>query len=134
LELRELTTNFRSDYYTFPPDHAVVKWCQLMKEAIVKMDRHLDLKFDELADLMRDVGFVDVVLRPFKIPLGTWPADPVLKEAGGLQLVALLEGIESLSLALFTRCLGWEPLEVQVQLALTRKAFCQKKTYGYWPW
>ena len=98
------------------------------------MNRTLELNFDQLADLMREVGFVDVVLRPFKIPIGRWPVDPQLKDAGALQLVAMLEGIESLSLAVFTRCLHWEPLEVQILLAKARKEFCMKKTYMYWPW
>ena len=91
------------------------------------MNRTLELNFDQLADLMREVGFVDVVLRLFKIPIGRWPVDPQLKDAGALQLVAMLEGIESLSLAVFTRCLHWEPLEVQILLAKARKEFCMKK-------
>ena len=62
------------------------------------MDRHLDLDFEMLGGLMREVGFVDVVVRPFKIPVGSWPADPRLKQAGQLQQIAMLEGVESLTL------------------------------------
>lgn len=105
-----------------------------MQQGIKMMKCHLDLDFVALADMMRDVGFVDVVLRPFKIPIGKWPADPRLNEAGALQQVAMLEGIESLSLAVFTRCLNWDPLEVQILLAKARKDFCIKKACTYWPW
>lgn len=98
------------------------------------MNRILDLDFEKLAEQMRDVGFVDVVLRPFKIPIGKWPLDPQLKEAGMLQQVAMLEGVESLSLAIFTRCLGWSPERVQAFLTEVRNDFRKKKTYTYWPW
>ena len=97
------------------------------------MDRHLDLDFEKLAEWMREVGFTDVVLRPVKIPIGSWPADPQLKMAGQLQQVAMLEGIEALTLAIFTRCLNWSVEEVQVFLAHTRKEFLKKRTYTYWP-
>ena len=34
------------------------------------MNRKLDIDFERIANLMREVGFTDVVLRPFKIPVG----------------------------------------------------------------
>ena len=105
-----------------------------MREGIVKMDRHLDLDFERLGGLMREAGFVDVVVRPFKIPVGSWPADPRLKQAGQLQQVAMLDGVESLTLAIFTRCLNWSVEEVQVFLAHVRREFLKRKTYTYWPW
>jgi hypothetical protein len=98
------------------------------------MHRTLDLDFDKLAELMREVGFIEVVLRPFKIPIGRWPSDPKLKEAGALQLVAMVEGIEALSMAIFTRCLHWQPEELQILLAQARNDFRMRKTYLYWPW
>jgi len=105
-----------------------------MRQGIVGMGRRLDLNFEELGDLMRQVGFVDVVVRPFKIPIGRWPADPRLKEAGLFQLYAMLEGVEALTLAIFTRCLGWESERVQVFLAGVRKEFKATKRYTFWPW
>lgn len=105
-----------------------------MREGIVMMDRKLNLDFERLGDLMREVGFIDVVVRPFKIPQGGWPADPQLKLAGQLQQVAMLDGVEALTLAIFTRCLNWSTEEVQVFLALVRREFLKKKTYTYWPW
>ena len=104
-----------------------------MREGIVKMGRHLDLDFEQLGEMLREVGFVDVVVKHYKVPLGSWPADPRLKQAGQLQQVAMLDGVESLTLAIFTRCLNWSVDEVQVMLAHVRKEFLKKKTYTYWP-
>ncbi|OAL21996.1 hypothetical protein AYO22_07593 [Fonsecaea multimorphosa] len=133
-ELRDLATYLRSDHAPISPDNAVDEWCRLMRQGIVGMGRRLDLDFEELGNLMRQVGFVDVVVRPFKIPIGRWPSDPRLKEAGLYQLYAMLEGVEALTLAIFTRCLGWEPERVQVFLADVRKEFKATKRYTYWPW
>ena len=82
---------------------------------------------------MEEVGFVDLVHIPYKIPIGTWPANKTLKEAGGYQLLAMLDGLQSLSLAIFTRALKWSPEEVEVFLMECRKDFKQKRKYMYWP-
>jgi hypothetical protein len=111
-EVHDLATRIKSDHIPIPEDSQVDKWCQLMREGIVIMHRKLDLDGERLADLMREVGFTEVVLRPFKIPVGSWPADAQLKTAGQLQQVAMLEGIEALTLAIFTRCLNWSADEV----------------------
>jgi hypothetical protein len=106
----------------------------LMGEGVVKMHRASELDFKKPAELMREVGFTSVPFRPFKIPIGWWPVNPILKEAGALQQVAMLEGIEALSLAIFTRRLHWQPEEVHVFLANLRREFTIRRTSTYWPW
>ena len=86
-----------------------------------------------ISALMEEAGFVDTKIINFKIPIGTWPAHPVLKDAGAYQLVGMLDGIESLSLALFTRVLGWQPEQVEEFLAKAKRDFSKKKSYRYWP-
>jgi hypothetical protein len=104
-----------------------------MVEGIRVMGRRLDLEFEEMASMMREAGFEDVTVKPHRLPIGQWPADPTLKQAGALQLVAMLEGIDSLSLAVFTRCLQWAQEEVEVLLAEVRKEFTKKRSCLYWP-
>src|SRR5690349_908115 len=99
--MQELDTQICSDHYQIPADSSIKQWCALMLQGIAMMGRHLHLKFDELANLMAEVGFEDVVVIPFKQPIGQWPADSTLKQAGAIQLVAMLQGLESLSLAIF---------------------------------
>ncbi|EXJ69618.1 uncharacterized protein A1O5_07654 [Cladophialophora psammophila CBS 110553] len=132
-ELHDLATYLRSDHAPISPESVVDEWCRLMRQGITGMGRRLDLNFEELGDLMRKVGFVDVVVRPFKIPIGRWPSDKRMKEAGLFQLSAMLNGVEALTLAVFTRCLGWEAERVQVFLAGVRKEFKATKRYTYWP-
>lgn len=96
------------------------------------MGRSMSYEGTEISAMMEEAGFIDLKVITFKIPIGTWPADPVLKEAGANQLVGMLDGIESLSLALFTRVLGWQPERVEEFLALTKEDFRKKKSYRYW--
>lgn len=132
-ELQELTTQISSDHYEIPETSAIKEWCGHMRQGIEVMGRRLDLKFDEIANMIREVGFEDVTVIPFKQPIGAWPANPTLKEAGAIQLVAMLEGMEGLSMAIFCRCLQWEAEQVAALLARTRREFAMKKACYYWP-
>ncbi|OQV01607.1 hypothetical protein CLAIMM_06932 [Cladophialophora immunda] len=101
-QIRDLATYLQSDHAPISLDNAVDEWCRLMRQGIIGMGRRLDLNFEELGNLMRE-------------------------EEGLYQQYAMLEGVEALTLAVFTRCLGWEPERVQVFLADVRKR------YTYWP-
>ena len=127
----------KSDHEPIPEDGRVNEWGRHMRDGIEKMHRRFDLDFDKLRELLHDVGFVDVVVLPLKLPIGTWPKVPHLKQAGFLQHFATLGGLEALTLAVFTRKLGWSATEVQVFLAHVReefKGFRKKRIYPYWPW
>ena len=132
-ECLEMTTSIRSDHTKIKSDNAIVRWTTLLKEGIQRMGSSLDVDFDKIAWMMREVGFVDITVKPFKVPIGTWPRDPTLKEAGSVQLVAMLEGIEGLSLAVYTRCLGWSIDDTQKLIAETRQEFTRKRACYYWP-
>lgn len=132
-ECLEMTTRISSDHYAIPEDNSIVKWTTLLKQGIRAMGSILDVDFDKMAEVMRQVGFVDVTVKPFKVPIGTWPANPTLKEAGSVQLVAMLEGIEGLSLAVFTRCLDWTLEDTQKLIEKTKAEFCRKRACYYWP-
>lgn len=66
----------------------------------------------EYKKLMEDAGFVNVNVKEFKIPIGSWPADPKMKETGNFQLVAMLEGIHGLTVDFWVNVLGWSVEEV----------------------
>ena len=98
------------------------------------MNRNLAPDLDAIATTMREVGFVDVVVKSFQSPLGLWPEDKELRHAGAVQLVSLLEGLSSISLALFRGCLGWTDVEVEIFLAGVRTDMRNRRMEGfYWP-
>ena len=82
---------------------------------------------------MESAGFENIVVQEFQIPIGAWPTDLKLKKIGRFQLVAMRDGIEALSLALWTRYLGWTEENVQVYLASVRHELKQGASRCYWP-
>lgn len=132
-ECLEFNTDIRSDHMQIPEDNAIYRWCNLLKTGIKVLGSTLTVDFEEVANIMREVGFVDVTVLPFKMPIGTWPKNAVLKQAGAIQLVAMLEGVESLSLAIFTRALGYSMEDTQKILDETKKEFTRRSACYYWP-
>ena len=78
---------------------------RLIVEAVEKLGKKF-LTGDEIAKLLSDAGFVDVVVTPLKVPFGSWPKDPKMKQAGMLQLYNAETMYHSYGMALFTRVLG----------------------------
>ena len=71
--------------------------------------------------MFKDAGFQNVTVHRFRIPIGPWPRDQHLKTVGSWNLVQIEEGLEGLTLRLYTQLLKWKPEEVQVLLSDVRK-------------
>lgn len=64
-------------------------------------------------------------------PVNPWPKERRLKEIGMWGNLAMVEGIEAISIALFTRVLGWGRAEVEVLLARVRTELKDRKIHSY---
>ena len=53
------------------------------------------VKNGHLAEMMRQAGYVNVRERVFRVPLGTWPKNKVLKTVGVYWRTILLDGIQA---------------------------------------
>ncbi|KAJ9621960.1 hypothetical protein H2203_006841 [Taxawa tesnikishii (nom. ined.)] len=84
-----------------------------------------------MADLIRSAGFVDVVERVYKWPIGPWSADPKLKELGRWNLLNWEEGMEGWLLAVYTRVLGKSYAEVVQWMKDIRKVLRDRKHHVY---
>jgi len=56
--------------------------------------------------LSLEAGFVDIVEKPYKVPIGPWPKDKLEKMIGTYNMVNLLDAAEGFTLVLFIRILG----------------------------
>ncbi|RBR23679.1 uncharacterized protein FIESC28_03475 [Fusarium coffeatum] len=108
IELADILLQLRSDDNTIPEGCASAKWGDLMLEAAAKFGAPLD-------------------------SCTSWPRDPKYKEMGLWNYENLGNGASGLSLALFTRALGWTPEEVEVFLVDVRKDMKNKNIHGWWP-
>lgn len=55
------------------------------------------------------------------MPVGSWPADPKLKEVGGFAQLAALMGVEDVMLAPLRMGLGWSKERIQELAVMVRR-------------
>lgn len=56
--------------------------------------------------LMEEAGFVDLVEKTYKLPVGTWMQDPKFKDIGRWNLLFLLSGLDGMQLFMLKTILG----------------------------
>ncbi|KAI9817912.1 MAG: hypothetical protein M1832_004532 [Thelocarpon impressellum] len=133
LEMQEIVVDIRTDDDSFLPNSAIQQWCALLEDAVQKVGFSLRLDPAELRRWMEEAGFVDVTVLDLKLPMGLWPADEKLREAGKAQLLATLEGAYGLTVAVWTRMLNKPVEELEVFLAGMRNELKTRSVHCYWP-
>ena len=86
---------------------------------------------DESKPGMIAAGLENVVERRYKLPVGGWSSDPMLKELGVYYRIYWEEGIELWSMYLLTNYLHWRKEEVEVYLARMRQMLRDKTVHAY---
>jgi hypothetical protein len=117
------------------PGTSFLQWCELQNQAGLKVGLNLRTSPSVIRGYMEKAGFVDVQYLEFKLPIGPWPAKKRLRDAGLLQLSAMLEGMEGLSLRLY-KLYGdgnWTKEELQILLAKVRSELKSGGCHAYWP-
>ena len=90
-----------------PADSRLRTWNATMKSACERSGSPIDM--DHLRRSMFDsTGLSVTKTKTFNVPLGTWCRDARKRVAGKMALIAALEGLEAMSLRLFTRHLNWK--------------------------
>lgn len=116
---------------TLPEDATILRWTQLLIEATNKIGRPITVAAT-FKNLLKESGFEDVVETKRRWPHAPWAKDPTLRELGMWSQAASLQGIEAITLALFTRVLGWSQDETLVFCAKVRDDLKNLKMHGYW--
>jgi hypothetical protein len=131
LELQDLTIPVRCDDDTLPADGYLMGWSNYILEAAANAGRPV-FPTDEYHKYLKDAGFEDVYEVQRKWPTNTWPRDKNFKELGMWAYANLGNGLEGLSLAHFTRGLGWSPEQTLLYCAETRKELKNPNIHAYW--
>ncbi|KAL9099677.1 MAG: hypothetical protein Q9163_004851, partial [Psora crenata] len=129
-ELQELDCRFASDDGSLHEDSNLSYWSRIITEASADYNRPVPL-YTEYIDWFEKAGFVDIQQITLKCPTNPWPKDPNLKEVGKFQLLAHVEGLEGMSLALLTRGKGWKADEVSVLMAKMRPELKDRSIHSY---
>lgn len=130
LELLEPDATLRCDDGSLDPACALMTWDKLFIEAAATSGRSVVAAANH-ANLVKEAGFVDIKENILKLPNSPWPKDKHLREVGGYHMANFLEGLEGLSLRLFTHFHSMDVPEIQVLLAQTRKDLRNKAIHTY---
>lgn len=101
----EWSVRVRSQDSALAPDHTMALWGSRYEEITKRTGKSYETA-ETMAELIRAAGFVDVVDKCFKWPIGPWSSDPRLKEIGRWNLLNWEQGMEGWILAGYTRVLG----------------------------
>lgn len=133
IELQEMDYSGLIQPTSRNPGTSFQTWCAEQGKAAIKVGVNLRTSAEWMKESLERVGFVEVTVREFKLPIGPWPKQKRLRDAGLLQLSAMLEGLEGLSLRLFKFYEGWSMDELHVLLAKVRTELRDPGCHAYWP-
>ena len=131
LELQDNLFPISCDDGTLTADSPLMKWTHLLVEATDKMGRPITVA-PTFKKMLEDAGFDDVVETKYRYPHAPWTKDPKLKELGRWTQAGALQGVEAMTLALFTRVLGWSQEETLVFCSQVRNELKSTKVHGLW--
>lgn len=97
-------------------------WLEYLHQATSSIDKPLRVAADQRQHLI-DAGFEGVTESVYRLPFGTWPKDPKLKEIGRYQLAQMLQAVDSASPAIFTRILTSDTARLERLTTVAKKEF-----------
>ncbi|KAJ6785848.1 hypothetical protein PWT90_08723 [Aphanocladium album] len=132
IELQDMALPTQSDDGTLPSDSYLAQWCKACMDAGQNLQRPI-FPVVEYKNYLVAAGFEDVVEVQRKWPINNWPRQRKFKELGILAYANIAGGLEGLSLAHFTRGLGWTAEETLLFCAQTRIDLKNTAIHAYWP-
>ncbi|OKL57674.1 hypothetical protein UA08_06948 [Talaromyces atroroseus] len=130
LELHEPQSWITADDDSMARCEYTIQFQSKCVEAAQKFGKDINLAPTHKQRLI-DAGFVDVQENIIKIPIGSWPKDPRLKEMGRFWLEHMVAGIEVYSLGFIGKVLGWGEAECRVLAAKVGTELRDRKNHLY---
>jgi hypothetical protein len=81
------------------------RWFEIFKEVGDKIGKTFDIS-ETAPERIREAGLVNIHEQKIKIPIGTWPKDPILKKWGSWYRQFALQGLEGFVIRGLTDLLG----------------------------
>ncbi|KAK7210093.1 hypothetical protein V2G26_017271 [Clonostachys chloroleuca] len=129
----DLETRSENPKVSNDPDHIFKKWCKLFWDAGDKIGRTFKIARDnQMEDLMKKTGFVDVVHKSWKVPIGAWPQNPKFKTIGAFNGEFIDQSLDGFAVFPIGEILGWTMEEVTVFVSQMRSAIKDPKSLPYY--
>jgi hypothetical protein len=116
---------------TMPDDSIFIEW----REWAMKLGEKLGKDFlisDAMKGYMQQAGFVDVVEKRFKVPLGPWSNNERYREIGKYYEAFWRTGAQGWIMAPMTRFLGWTPEQVNEFCRRAERGIDERKQHVYY--
>ncbi|KAF5521498.1 Secondary metabolism regulator LAE1 [Colletotrichum aenigma] len=120
------------------PNHIFKKWAGLFWDAgdiIGRSFRQAQYKGPNeeimMVECMKEAGFVDIVHKKWKVPIGGWAKDPFLKQVGHYAGLFMDQSLDGWALQPIGEILGWTYEEIMVLVAEMRIALRSSKSLPY---
>ena len=133
VENQELDFDFATDDDSVPDDSGMQRWQRSWNSAMEKVGMTGNCDSERIAKDMRDAGFINVTIVSLKMPVGPWPKDKRLREAGLFNFIGLYDGLYGLSAKPFLHLLGWPQSEFETLMVETRQDLKNKNFHSYFP-
>ncbi|KAF8475509.1 methyltransferase [Kalaharituber pfeilii] len=134
VELQDLDTHFYCDDGSWPDDDPLHEWETCINTAAEKSGRKIAVGQLLKGQLEKSGLFEDIHETVVKTPIGLWPAEKGQKEIGLYYREMMSEGMEGMSMALFSRVLGWKPEEIIKLTERCRKSLMDRRIHLYANW
>lgn len=122
-----------TDDDSFPPDSAMQSWARLAVEGAANMGLNMRVPSTQIKTWMEGAGFEDVTIVDLKLPLGPWPKEKRLKEAGSAEWLSMRDNLQGVTLRVWEKGLGRSIEELEVFLVKVRQEFDDKSIHPYFP-
>ena len=108
----------------------ILNWTKLVNEASLQFGNDMDMG-PKVKNLLIEAGFIDVKEKKVQIPLSPWAKGRKAKDLGVVQQEQFCNAIDSYTIALFTRVLGWTAEECKVLMDAAKKEVRNPKNQLY---
>ncbi|AEO64491.1 uncharacterized protein THITE_2142374 [Thermothielavioides terrestris NRRL 8126] len=109
---------------------ALQRWNALLLEGIQKMGRSATEAL-RCKKYLAKAGFVNLGEKRFAVPMNPWAKGKDQKTVGAMQMVNNLEGIDGITMTVFTRSLGWSPSDVEELLVDVKRDMKDRNIHAY---
>ncbi|CAM1508773.1 Fc.00g056210.m01.CDS01 [Cosmosporella sp. VM-42] len=140
IESHEVSVRFESDDESVENGGCLERWGKMFKEAGDRTGRSFTIVEDDTQTIsMEGAGFTNIEAREFKlnralqnqIPIGGWPQDRKLRDAGCYTRRAYDNDLEGLALYLATEVLGWCESKAYTLATDVRRTLRSSQVHAY---
>jgi hypothetical protein len=80
---------------------------------------------------LAEAGFVNLGEKKFAVPMNAWARGRDQKAVGAMQMANNLEGVDGITMTVFTRSLGWNPADVEQLLVDVKNDMKDRNIHAY---